>query len=358
MLQTRNVFIDTECYIRTKLNLDNITFNTFKNLCSSSQLHHVTTSTVRLEVNRKIDESIKEAVDALTKFQRSGQILNSLHSADLQPLFKKVEEDDINVIAKQRFSKYLADCNSDTASAEEIDGEDILTRYFERKAPFTKDKDNEFRDSISLLSLKKWLETEENEKAYVVSGDKALELYCEDDDDLIYVSKLGDLLDLYNHHNDIRTEIIKSYVNQNTVKIKSDIETYINGSDVYNSSTWEDAEVDDFTVIQVDDFEASIIYIDDEECKIVFDIDVTIKVSVTGPDYNNGTYDKEEGIMYTFDSSTRETNVKLDFAVELDLSYELDDGEFINIEVNNLFIADAFSGIEVEIEENEEPDYY
>jgi hypothetical protein len=360
MLQTKNVFIDTECYIRTKLNLDNIIFNTFKNLCSSSELDHVTTSTVKREVNRKIDESVKEAVDALTKFQRAGQILNSLHSADLQPLFKKVEEGEVNAIAKQRFNKYLAECNSDTAYAEKIDGEDILTRYFERKAPFTKDKDNEFRDSISLLSLKKWLETEYNEKAYVVSGDKALESYCEDDDDLIYVHSLGDLIDLYNQHNDARTEKIKSYMNQHVHKIKSDIETFINDCDVYNFSNWEDAEVDSFTVIHVSDFDPSIIHIDDEECQIVFDIDIDIiiRVSVTGPDYNNGTYDKEEGVMYTSGISTKETEVKLDFSVELELSYELDDGEFINIDVNSLFIRDASNGIEVEIEENEEPEYY
>jgi hypothetical protein len=358
MLQTRNVFIDTECYIRTKLNLDNIVFNTFKNLCSSSELHHVTTSTVKLEVNRKIDESIKEAVDALTKFQRAGQILNSLHSADLQPLFKKVEEDEVNAIAKQRFNKYLAECNSDIAYAEEIDGEDILTRYFERKAPFTKDKDNEFRDSISLLSLKNWLETQEDEKAYVVSGDKALESYCEDDDDLIYVHSLGDLIDLYNQHNDARTENIKNYMNQHVHKIKSDIETYVNGLDIYNNSTWEDAELDSFSVIKIGDFDPSIIHIDDEECQIVFDVDIIIKVSVTGPDYNNGTYDKEDGVMYTFGSSTMETEIKLDFSVELYLSYELDEGEFINIDINSLFIPDASSGIEIEVEENEEPDYY
>ena len=47
-------------------------------------------------------------------------------------------------------------------------------------------------------------------------------------------------------------------------------------------------------------------------------------------------------------SSTRETYVKLDFAVDLDLSYELDDGKLINIDVNNLFIPDASNGIEVE----------
>ena len=175
---------------------------------------------------------------------------------------------------------------------------------------------------------------------------------------LIYVNSLGDLIDLYNQHNDARTENIKRYINQHTHNIKTDIEAYINDSDVYNSSSWEDAEVDSFSVIQVGDFNPSIIYINDEECKIVFDIDVVLKVSVTGPDYNNGSYDKEEGRIYTYGNSTNVTNVKLDFTVDLELYYELEDGEFIDIDICHLFISDVSSGIEIEIEENEELDYY
>jgi hypothetical protein len=357
MLQTRNVFIDTECYIRTKLNLDNIIFNTFKNLCSSNELNHVTTTTVILEVSRKIDESIKEAIDSLTKFQRTGQILNSLHSAQLLPLFEKVEESEINVIAKHRFNKYLEECNSKTATAIEIDGEDILARYFEKKAPFTKDKDNEFRDAISLLSLKNWLETQTDEKVYIVSGDKALESYCINDENLIYVHSLGDLIDLYNQHNDSRTENIKRYLNKNINGIKSSIATYINESDVYNSSSWEDAVVDSFSVISVRDFEPSIINIDDEECQVAFDIDIIIKVSVTGPDFNNGSYDKEDGIMYTHGDSTVETELKLTFSVELLLNYELDKGKFINLEIESIDIPNLSSGVEIDIEENEDPCY-
>jgi hypothetical protein len=358
MLETRNIFIDTECYVRTKLNLENPTFNTFKELCVANELNHITTSTVKLEVSRKISNSIKGAVDALEKFQRNAQILNSLHSTELQPLFAKVEEDNVRSVANQIFNNYLDECNTDIAGAEEIDGEDILARYFERKAPFTKDKDNEFRDCISLLSLKKWLESEENEKSYVVSGDKALESYCEGDENLIYISNLSHMLDLYNQHNNTRTETIKEYLNQNIQQIKSNIEEYINGCDVYNNSTWEDAEVDSFSVVQIDDFETSIIHINDDECQVVFDLSVTIEVSVTGPDYINGIYDKEAGEVYTFDSTTNVSNVKLDFDVDLNITYQLDADQLINIDASDININGAAVGIEVEIEESEDESFY
>ena len=54
---------------------------------------------------------------------------------------------------------------------------------------------------------------------------------------------------------------------------------------------------------------------------------------------------------------SEEEVIKLDFAVDLEITYELDDGEFINFDASNLYIADASSGIEVDVEENT-PDYY
>ena len=63
---------------------------------------------------------------------------------------------------------------------------------------------------------------------------------------------------------------------------------------MYNSSTWEDAEVDDgLRVISVGDFEPSVLFIDDEESQVTFDVDVDYEVTVIGPDFVNGVYDRE-----------------------------------------------------------------
>jgi BMFP domain-containing protein YqiC len=357
MLQTKNVFIDTEIYVRNQFNFENAVFSSFREACASEELTHITTSTVKKEVDRKIDKSIQTALNALNTFQRNAQTLMSLHDKELSPLFNTIKEEDVYAKAKKIYLTYLKDCNTQTAFAHEIDGEDILNRYFTLNAPFTKDKSNEFRDAISLSSLKTFLDGEYDEKSYVVSSDKALETYCADDNRLIYVESLSKLLDIYNLHTNTRASKVKEYVLEIEDKIKEKIKDYVNNCDVYNVSTWEDAEVEEFSVISVGDPDPSVVNINDEECQITFDISIEMDVTVTGPDYNNGTYDKEEGIIYTHGNSSRKSRLDLEFSVELDINYEFTNGELSNVSEVDVFINDAYGGIEVDIEENE-PDYY
>lgn len=100
------------------------------------------------------------------------------------------------------------------------------------------------------------------------------------------------------------------------------------------------------------EIEPSILYIDDEESQITFDIDVEFEV--TGPDFNNGIYDREDGRMYTFDSTSRTSAISTTFTVEVILHYEFVNGELVNVEDDGVYIADAAGGIEVSVEENEQ----
>ncbi|MDH5572804.1 MAG: hypothetical protein OEY89_13645, partial [Gammaproteobacteria bacterium] len=121
---------------------------------------------------------------------------------------------------------------------------------------------------------------------------------------------------------------------------------------------WEDAEVDDgLTVTHLGEIDPSVIYIDDEESQITFDIDVEFDVTVTGPDFLNGIYDREEGKMFTFDSTSRVSTISTTYTVEIFLSYEFTDGTLQNVEDHSLHVAGVSSGIEVSVEEYEE-DWY
>lgn len=163
------------------------------------------------------------------------------------------------------------------------------------------------------------------------------------------------LLDIYTEHTSVRSDQVKQYFVTNEELIKDKIKQYLEGCDVYNSSTWEDAEVDEgLTVTNFGDIEPSVLYIDDEESQITFDIDVDFEVTVTGPDFNNGTYDREEGRVYTFGDTSRTSTISNTYTVEIFLYYEYADGELDNAEDDGLHIAGVSGGIEVSVEENEE----
>ena len=357
MLETKNLFIDTQYFVKSNLNFSSRSFVTLQDLCKKDELRYLLTSVVKQEVESKIELSIKDALSSLQSFRKKASILSTIEDPLLSSFFNKVKEEDVYEKASQVFHQYNKDCNYEYVEADKIDPEKLLELYFSKKSPFGEGKKKaEFPDAISLLSLESYLD--DGEKIYVISDDKDLKTYCENNEQLIAVDSLDKLLDIYNQHTNVRTEKIKEYLVEATDQIKAKVSEYIDDCDVYNSSTWEDAEVDSFSVSSVGDFEINVIEVNDEECQLTFDVQVEIKVEATGPDFTNGVYDREDGHIYTFDSTTRKETLSLEFKCELSLNYEYESGELQNAEFGDFYIPNASGGIEVSVEEHPEPDWY
>jgi len=75
-----------------------------------------------------------------------------------------------------------------------------------------------------------------------------------------------------------------------------------------------------------------------------------------GPNTSGGYYDKEDGVLYTFNSTSNQEEEEKEFSVELDLSFEIDEDEFINDEFY-LHVKGLSAGIEFCVEENSWEDY-
>ncbi|MRS02271.1 hypothetical protein EG832_03425 [bacterium] len=286
-------------------------------------------------------------------FRRKARLLSALDDEKIKGLFVEIPEEEIYKKANYVFEEFLKGCKTEFVEACKVNAEAILNLYFEKKLPFGDGrKKSEFPDALSLFSLKSYLGPEE--KIYVISEDDDLKGFCDTDPQLLSINTLDRLLDLYSQHTNTRTNQIKLYFAANEADIKTKIEEYLEECEVYNSSTWEDAEVDDgLTVISVGDIDPSVIYVSDEECQVTFDIDVEFEVTVTGPDFNNGFYDKEEGRIYTFDTVSRTEIFSRTFTVEIWLNYEFANGNLENVEESAFHISGVSGGIEVEVEETE-----
>lgn len=352
MLETRKVFIDTQSFVKAGLHFDGLAFKSFRKYCEGNELFHVSTSVVERELKSKIESSVKDAISAIQTFRRKARMLSSLDDQKIKGLFEEISDEDIYEKSKKVFEEFMDACSTEIVEAIGIDAEELLSLYFDRKAPFGDGKKkSEFPDAISILSLKSYLKDEE--KIYVVSDDGDLKAYCDGDPKFISVESLDKLLDIYTNHTSVRHEQVKQYFIVHEEEIKKKIVGFLEECDVYNSSSWEDAEVDGgLSVLNLGDIDPSVLYVDDEESRITFDIDVEFEVTVTGPDFNNGIYDREDGRMYTFDSTSRTEVVSTTFAVEMLLHYEFVDGKLENAEDDGLYISGISGGIEVSVEEN------
>ncbi len=357
MLETRKVFIDTQYFVKSNFNFSSRSFVTLQELCKKNELQYILTSVVEQEVESKIELSIKDALSSLQSFRKKANILSTIDDPLLSSFFNDVKEEDIYEKANAIFHGYNKECKYKYVEADKIDPEELLDLYFCKKPPFGDGKKKaEFPDAISLLSIESILD--EGEKIYVVSDDQDLKSYCTDNQQLIAVDSLEKLLDMYNLHTNALTVQVKEYLEKAIGEIKNRVSDYISGCEVYNSSSWDDADVTRFYVNNVGDFEINVIEISDEECKFNFDVQVDIYVEVTGPDFTNGMYDREDGYMYTFRSTTRDETIPIELECELDLKYEFDAGSLQNIDLGELYIQNTSGGIEVSIEENPEPDWY
>jgi len=354
-LQTRNVFVDTEFFVKAGLDFSSKTLESFKDICSDGELNHITSTIVVREVKRKIGEHIGDAINGVNAFRRKAKILTNSNDDVIKNLFVPFDQKEIEKHAIQVFDDFLDDANTTVVDLSKVDGNEIVEMYFDQKPPFQGGKKkNEFPDAFTLLAVREALKG--REEIYVVSEDKDLITFCEENPRFIQIESLSKLLDLYNAHDEDRSKFIKDYIEEHEADIKQSIKSLIEDADAYNSSTWEDAEVDEFSILGVGDFEPSIIHIDDENCQIVCDVEVHYRVSVTGPDYANGRYDREDDVIYTFEDTTQVDEGKLEFTVEIDLSYEVDDGEF-TIQDMDISVQGLAGGIEFSVEETPYEDY-
>ncbi|MCT7361091.1 PIN domain-containing protein [Thalassolituus pacificus] len=349
-LESRKVFIDTQSFVKMGLNFNHPALESFLELCKEKKLLHLTTTVVKREVESKIQSSIQEALSSLQGFRRKARLLENIDDESIKALFNDIDEDEVHKKAISVYEEFLAESNSNILNASSVNAEDVLELYFGKKPPFGEGKKkSEFPDAISLFSV---LNEIGDEKAYVISDDSDLKEFCSSSKNLISIDTLDKFLDLYNEYESAITDLVKKYLSSIDGDIKNKIEEQITDAWAYNEAPWEDSEVEEFNVLQVHDFEPTVVWVNEEECLITFDVDVDIEYIVTGPDFNGGIYDKEDGRIYTFGTTTHSGAATNTFTMELGFSYELEDGELKDIDETEFYVAGLSDGVAVYMDEN------
>lgn len=355
MLQTRNVFIDTQCYVKAGLHFEGAAFKAFLELCKNNELKLLCTSIVKKEVENKIHDSIKESLIAISTFQRKAKILENIDDDLLKAFFKKIDPTLIHQLASREFETFLNSCNVEYASINQINVENVFEDYFSKKPPFGDGKKkNEFPDACSLHAIKNHIE---DDGIYIVSEDNDLKNFCQENEGFFLLDSIDALLNIYNTHENHLSDAILRYVGDNVSILTGEIENILNGAEAYNISTWEDSELESHRVISITDLEPSIIFIEENTCLLTFIIDVDFEVHVSGPDYTNGYWDSEDKIMIPMETITRTDQEEKNFTVEMELNFEIQ-GEEVIVSDYSISIDKITSGIEFSIDEVPCHDYY
>lgn len=356
-LQTRNVFIDTQYYVSNGLDFSKSIFESFVEACSKGDLVNITTNVVKKEVERKIVDSIKVGIGGLREFQRKAKALSKSKNKVIRDMFNQVDEQAVVDEALEHFANYLDESSCTVIDVSIVPASEVFEIYFSVEPPFKTGKKSEFPDAFTLKAIQKHIG--QRGEIYVVSGDTDLLAYCEANPSLICVQKLEEVLGLYTAHDDERADFINQYFEHNERQILDEIIMRIENADAYNYSTWEDSEIVNFKIIdKPTSLDFTMIQLTDHSCKLVGELEVRFSVTVVGPDFVNGRYDREDDMIYTFDETERNEEEELAFTFEIELDFEVDDGKFV-AQGLTIDTPDLASGIEFSVEETgwEDPRY-
>lgn len=205
----RYIFLDTNIYINAGYSFGSMHMKKFSELVSNEGLVLLVCSTCIGEVEKHIKADLESAIKELNKALKRRE-LAALRNDDLykDKLIEMDETQAIDAVIKS-FHDFLNQNRAELFSLQEIDMEEIMQDYFEKKAPFEMQKPNEFKDAIMIKALKNY-QKKLNERIIVISSDKGFKQAFLGDDKFVVFEKLVDFLQ-YQQRTDRIQEAFEKY---------------------------------------------------------------------------------------------------------------------------------------------------
>jgi len=323
-----SIFLDTNIYESAKFEYIGNKLEKLFHLCKKHDIAIYTNTVIQNEILHRIKINAYEAVKGIKKeqLQYISKVNKIPHDKEL---IKQNIEDTLVADFKILETNYL------TTIPCEVDTEDLLKMYFEEEAPFNVDnKKSEFPDAIMLLSIRDYSE-EHNINILVLSNDGGVQEFCKTSA-IQVVNFVSEALGILNEQFQLNLFYSKYKAN-----IESRIKDYIKNGNIHFNIYGYDFEdtvyAEKYDINNIAVSELFLIEENDDLSSIIVSCPTIINFTATTnlyPDYENGTYDKEDGLWFAFSSlqttfiHTEHTELSFEISIldfdtgEFDISYE------------------------------------
>jgi hypothetical protein len=330
LLETRNVFIDTQAIMRQGFKFENRVLSKLSQLGESGKLNILISEVVKNEVASKITEKLAVVEKSKSEIEKAVSIIEGSIPTEIDEAIAKLDTQSLTELAISGWEKYISDSNISVIDPNDICNSELLSLYFDGAFPFSEGKKkDEFPDAISLLSLKAWAE-DEVESVYVISDDKDLKGFCASFSPFISVNKLTEFLDIYNRAEERLTTIVHSYVDKEADWIRESIRDAYVECDFDYSDNWE-AEVENVKVTHDQIVEVDVVAIDEESATLSLKVRIECTADVSGPDYDNSIWDGEDKEYIYVEKFSQNMNFDEYYDVSMKIEFSEEDEELTEI---------------------------
>lgn len=329
-MKTRNIFIDTQAFMQQGFKFENTVLARISELGRSQFINIYISEVVKEEVSGKIKDKLLKACQLRSDLTKELAILESDIPDLLSQALTQTSDEELIELALSKWYGYIDKSKIAILDPNQICNKELLRYYFSGSFPFSEGKKkNEFPDAISMLSLKAWL-NENNQYVYVVSGDHDLQGFCEKEERCISLSQLSEFLDTYNRAEERLTNVVHSYINAEINWVSDAIkEQFCLCGFIYDANY--DAEVDDVNIVDFNINEIDVIEVEDGRAVVGLRVWISFSANISGPDYDTAIWDSEDK-EYIF---INDLNSKMEFNDNYDVSlvveFDEEEGELTHI---------------------------
>ncbi len=309
------VALDTEVFDKHKFNYQSKSFEKLIEMVHEKKIYLYLTTINQQEIISHIKRSTEEAALAFKRiykdFRKQASIIyNSAKYKELLNTHFDKEEFYKELIEK--FNNFLTESNTEILPIDSVSVEEIFDKYFNNIPPFKNgQKKHEFPDAFALAAIEEKAK-DENEKIYVITGDKDWQDYISLSNHLIHIESidkfLGYIIKEESKYKDLN--LCYEILENNFIEIAKRIEYSFTSkefvfSDYFDNGDFEvgSEEIDFITVDSIEVIEQYIIDIDDKNSEnpvVTFELMVRI-IYTANVSYNsteNAFWDGEDEIYY------------------------------------------------------------
>lgn len=340
------VFLDTNIFSSAKFNYRNGNLHNFLKNAMDYSIKVYITSVTKIEIMNKIRDFSKKHHESISNAISSGIAYSQIENKEECFSLDKFRD---------TLLKFFEDAIDDyeikilPCSLSENDTNLIMEMHYNKKPPFCPDKQNEFKDTISLINILNFIKKEKVLKnAIFVSQDNDCILFCQENNMKYcnHISKISHIILSQNDHNQFiknNREIILKYLQEHFKNKKIDYEILCN---LWNSENLVDIREEETIINNIELINYYINSIENENDENdtikVIDISVDIKLDLTFKTYPYGDDetafdDKEDNVLiYWRYIETTFNEVIVSENKNFSIFYSLKENKIVDIEQQDL----------------------
>ena len=140
LLETRNVFIDTQAIMRQGFKFENRVLSKLSQLGESGKLNILISEVVKNEVASKITEKLAVVEKSKSEIEKAVSIIEGSIPTEIDEAIAKLDTQSLTELAISGWEKYISDSNISVIDPNDICNSELLSLYFDGAFPFSEGK--------------------------------------------------------------------------------------------------------------------------------------------------------------------------------------------------------------------------